>query len=97
MVEAAQRASRHNGHWRAELARLRPRLGYGKVLVAIARKLLVAVWHVLTKNMVDRHAEPYQVARSLMVYGYWLGRTHRPGGQSVPQLAGRPLIAWART
>jgi hypothetical protein len=91
MVEAAQRASRHNGHWRAELARLRPRLGYGKVLVAIARKLLVAVWHVLTKNMVDRHAEPYQVARSLMVYGYRLGRTHRPGGQSVPQLVRTPL------
>ncbi len=86
MVEAAQSASRHNGHWRAELARLRPRLGYGKALVAIARKLLVAVWHVLTKDTADRHAEPYQVARSFMVYGYRLGRQHRPDGQSVPQL-----------
>ncbi len=85
MVEAAQSASRCHGHWRAELARLRPRLGYGKAIVAIARKLLVAVWHVLTKGTADRHAEPYQVARSLMVYGYRLGRAHRPAGQSVPQ------------
>jgi hypothetical protein len=55
-------------------------------LVAIARKLLVVGWHVLTNDIVDRHADPYQVARSLMVYGYRLGREHRPGGQSVPQL-----------
>lgn len=85
MVEAAQSASRSHPHWQAELARLRPRLGYGKTVVAIARKLLVAVWHVLTKDTVDCHAQPYQVARSLMVYGYRLGRRYRPDGQSVPQ------------
>jgi transposase len=86
MVEAAHSASRCHPHWRAEFARLRPRLGHGKALVAIARKLLVVVWHVLTKDTVDRYAEPYQVARSLMVYGYRLGHAHRPAGQSVPQL-----------
>jgi transposase len=86
MVEAAHSASRHHGHWRAEFERLRPRLGHSKALVAIARKLLVVVWHVLTKDTADRHAEPYQVARSFMVYGYRLGRAHRPDGQSVPQL-----------
>jgi transposase len=86
MVEAAHSASRHHGHWRAEFERLRPRLGHRKALVAIARKLLVVVWHVLTNETVDRHAEPYQVARSFMVYGYRLGREHRPDGQSVPQL-----------
>jgi transposase len=86
MVEAAHSASRHHGHWRAEFERLRPRLGHSKALVAIARKLLVVVWHVLTNETADRHAEPYQVARSLMVYGYRLGREHRPDGQSVPQL-----------
>jgi hypothetical protein len=66
------------------LARLEPRLGHNKALVAIARKLLVVVWRVLTEESVDRHAEPYQVARALMVYGYRLRRTHRPHGQSVP-------------
>ncbi len=86
MVEAAHSASRHHGHWRAEFERLRPRVGHRKALVVIARKLLVVVWQVLTNDTVDRHAEPYQVARSLMVYGYQLGRAHRPDGQSVPQL-----------
>lgn len=86
MVEAAHSASRWHGHWRAEFERLRPRLGHSKALVAIARKLLVVVWHVLTHDTADRHAEPYQGARALMVYGYRLGRAHRPNGQSVPQL-----------
>ncbi len=86
MVEAAHSASRWHGHWRAEFTRLRARVGHRKALVAIARKLLVVVWHVLTHETADRHAEPYQVARSFMVYGYRLGREHRPDGQSVPQL-----------
>jgi transposase len=86
MVEAAHSASRWHGHWRAEFTRLRAHVGHRKALVAIARKLLVVVWHVLTHETADRHAEPYQVARSFMVYGYRLGREHRPDGQSVPQL-----------
>ncbi len=85
MVEAAQTASRHHPHWQAELERLTPRLGRNKAIVAIARKLLVSVWHVLSKGTVDRFAEPSDVARALMVYGYRLGRVRRPGGQSVPQ------------
>ena len=86
MVEAAQTASRSHPHWKAELERLTPRLGRNnnKAIVAIGRKLLVSVWHVLTKGTVDRFAEPEAVARALMVYGYRLGRAHRRNGQSVP-------------
>jgi hypothetical protein len=43
------------GRW-AEFARLRARVGHRKALVAIARRLLVVVWHVLTHETVDRHA-----------------------------------------
>ena len=85
MVEAAHTASRSHPHWRRELPRLEPRLGHNKAIVAIARKLLVSVWHVLTQQSVDRHAEPCQVARALMIYGYRLGRSHRPHGQTVPE------------
>ncbi len=85
MVEAAQTASRVHPHWRAELARLAPRIGRNKAVVAIARKLLVTVWHVLTNRTADRHAQPYQIARALMVHGYRLGRQGRPAGQTVPQ------------
>lgn len=83
MVEAAQTAANTHPHWQAELARLEPRLGRNKAIVAIARKLLVAVWHVLTKNQADRYAEPERVARKFMNHAYVLGRENRPAGQRV--------------
>ena len=49
--------------------------------MAIARKLLVAVWHVLSKQTADRFAQPAQVARFLLQYAYLLGQDHRPQGQ----------------
>jgi transposase len=85
LVEAAQVASRHHPHWRAELARLEPRLGRNKAIVALARKLRVAVWHVLAEEVADRHADPAQVARFLAFHGCRLGKARRPEGQTVPQ------------
>ena len=82
LVEAAQAAANTHPHWQAELARLEPRLGRNKAIVAIARKLLVAVWHVLTHQRADRFAEPPRVARKLLSYTYKLGRAQRRPGQS---------------
>src|SRR5690606_30922115 len=62
LVEAAQTATNTHPHWKAELKRLEPHLGRNKAIVAIARKLLVAVWHVLTHQSTDRFAEPEIVA-----------------------------------
>ena len=50
--------------------------------MAIARKLLVAVWHILSKETAERFADPAQVARFFLQYAYRLGRAHRPQGQS---------------
>jgi transposase len=83
LVEAAQTAANTHPHWQAELARLEPRLGRNKAIVAIARKLLVAVWHVLTHEAADRFADPERVARKFMNHAYTLGRENRPAGQSV--------------
>jgi transposase len=85
MVEAAHTASRTHAHWREELARLEPRLGKNKAIVAIARKLLVTVWHVLTEGCADRFADPEQVARKLLRHAHQLGREHRPEGQTPAQ------------
>jgi transposase len=85
MVEAAHTASRTHAHWREELARLEPRLGKNKAIVAIARKLLVTVWHVLTEGCADRFADPEQVARKLLKHAHQLGRKHRPKGQTPAQ------------
>ena len=82
-VEAAQAAANTHPHWQAELARLEPRLGRNKAIVTIARKLLIAVWHVLTEQRADRFADPARVARKLLNYTYKVGRAHRRPGQST--------------
>jgi transposase len=91
MVEAAQTAANTHPHWKAELARLEPRLGRNKAIVAIARKLLVAVWHILTKQEADRFAQPEIVARKLMQCVYKLGKPNRPAGLSTAQLVRQQL------
>jgi len=85
LVEAAQTAANTHPHWQAELARLEPRLGRNKAIVAIARKLLVSVWHVLTEGAADRFADADRVARKLMNYTYKAGRTNRRVGQSTAE------------
>lgn len=44
-------------------------MGKGKAIVAIARKLLVVVWHVLTKQVGDCHADVAMVTRKLQRWG----------------------------
>jgi transposase len=85
MIEVAHTAARTHPHWRAELARLEPRLGKNKAIVAIARKLLVAVWHILTSGCPDRFADPERVARKLLEHAKHLGRDRRPEGQTAVQ------------
>ena len=80
MVGAANRAVQHHPHWKAELERLEPHLGRSKAIVAIARKLLVVVWHVLTKQAVDKHADPQTVARAFFNHAY-----HHIGAQNMPE------------
>jgi transposase len=83
VVEAAQTAANTHPHWQAELARLEPRLGRNKAIVAIARKLLVVVWHVLTHGEADRFADPELVARKLLAHAEHLGKNGRPAGQTA--------------
>lgn len=91
MIQAAQHAARSHPHWRAEFQRLEPRLGRPKAIVAIARKLLVAVWHVLTKAEADRFAVPQLVANSFFAHAYRLGIDNLPAGQSALQYTRRQL------
>ncbi len=69
MVEAAWAAFEHSTYWRPVFERLANRIGRQKAIVAIARKLLVVVWHVLTEHQIDRHGEIEQVARKFMNWG----------------------------
>jgi transposase len=93
LIEAAQVAANTHPHWKAELARLEPRLGRNKAIVAIARKLLVAVWYILAQHKTDRFAQPEQVARKFLKFAYQLGKEHRPTGQSAAQFVRQQLDA----
>jgi transposase len=69
LVEAAWIAVRYDQHWKEQFERLADHIGRQKAIVAIARKLLVIIWHVLTAKVADRKAQPQQVARYFIRWG----------------------------
>jgi hypothetical protein len=79
LVEAAWAVIAHHPHWKAVFARLSVRLGRHKAVVAIAHKLLVMVWHVLSEQQADPHADAHKVALKLVVWGRQLGPAGRQG------------------
>jgi hypothetical protein len=79
-------AANSHPHWKAELARLEPRLGYNKAIVAIARKLLITVWHVLALKGVDRFAEEEKISKKMLHFAYEVGKANR-AGKSAAQFA----------
>lgn len=81
-VEAARIAVLYHDYWKQEYARLEKRLGSNKAIVAIARKLLVAVWHVLHDREADRHAVPQKVADKFLLWSRYLGEEKRGGLKS---------------
>jgi len=86
LIEAANVVANSHPHWKTELARLEPRLGRNKAIVAIARKLLMAVWFVL-QGKTDKYAEPEAVAQKMLKFAYAVGKANRPKGQTAAQFA----------
>ena len=76
MVEAAWVAVTHNAYWKALFQRLSRRLGSEKAIVAIARHMLVAVWHTWHDGELDQHADVLAIARKMMT---WAGQ----GGKAM--------------
>jgi len=75
MVEAAWGAVAKPGHWQAVFECLAVRMGRSKAIVAIARKLLVVVWNVLSKQPADA----VRVAGKLLTWAYEIGKIGRRG------------------
>jgi hypothetical protein len=66
-------------HWKELFERLAFRVGKPKAIVAIVRKLLLMVWHVLTKHIADREAVVEKVAAKFLEWSWKLGRANRAG------------------
>jgi len=79
LIEAAWSAVTTHPYWKREFARLCRHKPEGVAIVAIARKLLVAIWHLLTERAADCHAEPAMVASKLMRWSWQLTDEQRGG------------------
>ncbi len=91
LVDAANKAIESHPRWKREFARLEPRLGRSKAVVAVARKMLVAVWFILTEEIADREVEPEQVAAALYAHAYRIGVKNLPDGLTAREFVRREL------
>ena len=80
MVEAAWRAVRMSPYWKGEYEKyLRRMRKPNQAIVVIARKLLVAIWHVLTKEETDVHASEDDLAYKMLLLSWSLTENVRQG------------------
>jgi transposase len=79
MIEAAWVAVGSHPYWKELFERLAFRIGKPKAIVAIARKMLLVVWHVLSKHVADREAVAEKVAAKFLEWSWKLGRANRAG------------------
>jgi transposase len=91
LIEAARAAVQSHPYWKRDFAQLAKRIGEHKAVVAVARKLLIVVWHVLMAKSADRRADAEQVAFKLMVWAWKLSDDQR-GGLSSRQFIRAHLI-----
>lgn len=79
LVEAAWIAVNTHPYWQRAYRQLSRRKHPNTAIVAMARKLLVAVWHVLSERAADHHAVPDMVAFKLMMWSWKLTKEQRGG------------------
>jgi len=80
MVEAAWRAVRMSPFWKAEYEKHLHRMRKpNQVIVVVARKLLIAIWHVLSKEETDIHASEEELAYKMLLLSWSLNEDVRMG------------------
>jgi len=79
LVEAAWVAVRFDPFWKAQYQRLRVRMHPNKAIVAVARRLLVSIWHILTKREPYRHFDEETIAYKMLIWAQAIGEEGRQG------------------
>jgi transposase len=87
LVEAAWAASKAPGPLRAFFLRVRARRGHQIAAVAVARKVAVLCWHMLTKEADYQWARPALVANKLRSMELQAGQPVRKGNKRGPAYA----------
>jgi transposase len=68
LVQAAWAAVRSDPYWKAQYQRLTKVKHPNKAIVAIARRLLVSAWYILTKREPYRQADEETIAYKMMIW-----------------------------
>lgn len=80
MVEAAWRAVRSSPFWKEQYEKYLRRLRKpNQAIVVMARKLLIAIWHVLSKEETDIHATEEDLAYKMLLLSWSLSEDVRQG------------------
>jgi transposase len=87
LVEAAWAAAKAPGPLHAFFVRIRARRGHQVAAVAVARKLTVLCWHVMTKEEDYLWARPALVANKTRAMELQAGRPQKKGNQRGPAYA----------
>jgi transposase len=87
LVEAAWAAAKSPGPLHAFFVRIRARRGHQVAAVAVARKLAVLCWHLLTKEEDYLWARPALVANKVRAMELQAGKPQRKGNRRGPTYA----------
>jgi len=79
LVEAAWVAVRSDPYWKAQFIRLKKRMHVNKAIVAIARRLLVSIWYILTKREPYRHFDEETIAYKMLIWSWAMDEKSRDG------------------
>ena len=92
LVEAAWTAIRTPGPLRAFAERVRARRGANKAAVAVARKLTVLCWHLLTKEQDYAFGRPSLTRQKLRRLELQAGAPHLPKRHGGPRISPDPTV-----
>jgi transposase len=79
MVEAAWRAVWHNPYWKKQFEALKRRKHPNQAIVVIARKMLVTIWYVLSKQEAYRYASEEDLAYKMLIWSWSIGKEAHQG------------------
>ncbi len=91
LVEAAWRAVGSDPYWKAQLKQLEKRMHRNKAIVAIARRLLVSIWHILIKREPYHHFDEETIAYKMLIWSWAMDEKSR-GGMTPQQFAKYGLL-----
>ena len=78
LVEAARAAVRFDPRWKHTFDAIRRRRGSNVAIVAVARKLLVVIWHLLYHHTNYHDLQPQTFVSKLQEWAYRIGRPYLP-------------------